>query len=153
MATEKIRCSACGFGALLFRTGESVKLTIDSAKQIQVCHRFRHEPQTSGRRAPRLDCLDFRETVQALVNNLNSGTPTSVKEAESEGSETAPAAAEEAVDKEVARSRRSRRTKVAETEAGSPKARSARRPSKKSAGGRSANSRPPTRATGAPTAP
>src|SRR5688572_15147684 len=138
MATDKIKCSACGFGALLFRTGESIKLTVDSAKQIQVCHHFSDQPQTNVRTLAPLDCRDFLETVQKLANNLNPGTPTLIKGAETEGSEITQAAAEEAVDKEVARSRRSRRTKVAETEAGSPKPRSARRPPKKSAGGRGA---------------
>jgi hypothetical protein len=149
MATDKLKCSACGFGALLFRTGESTKLTVDSAKQIQVCHHFRHDPQTKGRRAAPLDCRNFREAIQAPVDARNGGTPNSVESAEGEGLGTTQAAADKP--QKVAPSRRSRGAEVAETGAGSPKATSTRRPSKKSAGGRSTRSKPPIVAAGVPT--
>jgi hypothetical protein len=150
MATEKIKCSACGFGALLFRTGESINLTIDLAKQIQVCHHFRDQPQTNARRVAPLDCRNFRETVQRPAG-IDPGTRTAVKEAESEGLGNTQAAAEEAADKKPARSRTSRRAEVAKAEARSPKAKSARRPPRKTTSPRSAHSGDPTVAAGAQT--
>src|SRR5215207_7926295 len=86
MATQRVRCSACGFAALLRRTGESIKLTIDSAKQIQVCDHLSHESQTNSRRLAPLDCRAFRDTVQILANNWKPSTPTLVKDAESKES-------------------------------------------------------------------
>jgi hypothetical protein len=151
MPTDRVKCSGCGFAALLFRTEESVKLIIDSAKQTQVCHHLRQEPQTQVRRLAPLDCLAFRETVQTLASNSKRDTQTLAKDAESEGSETARAPAVKVADEEVVRSRKSHEAKIAEAGAGSPKARSARRPSKKVAGRRSARPSPVIGAAEAPT--
>jgi hypothetical protein len=152
MTTKKIHCSACGFGALLFRTGESIALTIDSAKQIQVCRQLRDQPQANARRVAPLDCRDFREAVERLANNHKPVTQTSINDPEIEDSRIMQAPVEEAVDTEVGRSRPARETEVAEPETRSrprsalPKA--ARRPSKKSVRGRSASSEPAIIAAG-----
>src|SRR5829696_1816911 len=98
MATERVKCSACGFAALLRRTGESIKLTIDSAKQIQVCHHFSHAPQRKARRLAPLDCRAFHETVQTLVSNRKPSTPTLVEDTQSEGSGITQAAVEQVID-------------------------------------------------------
>src|SRR5215207_4551286 len=107
MATQRVRCSACGFAALLRRTGESIKLTIDSAKQIQVCDHLSHESQTNSRRLAPLDCRAFRDTVQILANSWKPSTPTFVKDAESKESGFTEATVER-IDEEVGSSQTSR---------------------------------------------
>lgn len=151
MATERVKCSGCGFAALLFRTESSIKLTIDSAKQAQVCHQLRQEPQTQVRRLAPLDCRAFCDTVQCLANNSNPDTSTLAKDAESEASVMPQAPDANVVDEQVVRSRKPRKA-IAEAEAGSLKARSARRAPKKAAGRRSARSRPVVGAPEASTA-
>src|ERR687890_344367 len=76
MATQQIKCPTCGFGALLFTTGESTKLTIDSAKQIRLCNYLREQPKSSARRAGALDCRDFRESLKMPGKNDVSGSQT-----------------------------------------------------------------------------
>src|SRR5215203_5481209 len=112
MATERVKCSACGFAALLRRTGESIKLTIDSAKQIQVCDHLSHESQTNARRLAPLDCRAFRDTVQILAKNWKPSTPTLVNGAESGGSGFTKATVEKGIDDEVASSRSSPEAEV-----------------------------------------
>ena len=149
MPTEKIKCRACGFGALLFTTGESAKLIVDSAKQVQVCKRLKDRPK--GRKGP-LDCRDFRDVFQRPATPNNSGSPSFDDETQSEALETKEATAERDGDDIPVRSRRSSRAEVAEIGAGSQKEKSARRPSKKSTGRRSAHSDAPIVPGFAPTA-
>jgi len=151
MVTERVKCSGCGFAALLFRTESSIKLTIDSAKQAQVCGQLRQELQTQGRRLAPLDCRAFCETVQYLTSDSKPDTSTLAKDAESEASVMAEAPDANVIDEQVVRSRKPRKA-IAEAEAGSPKARSARRAPKKVAGRRSARSRPVVGAAEASTA-
>jgi hypothetical protein len=131
MATQRIKCRACGFGALLFTTGESTKLTVDSAKQIQLCNSLREQPKSSVRRLGALDCHDFRKAVQTPGTNDQSGSPTLDEPQKVSIAADAPAP-EKASNENPARSRRSRQPERAETQAGSPKAKSAGRPPKKS---------------------
>ena len=130
MATQKIKCRACGFGALLFTTGETTKLIVDSAKQIHLCKYLIQQPRSSTRKGGALDCRDFREAVQRPGKNDVSGSPT-LDETENEAVAANAAVPEKATIENLARSRRSRPCKGAETDAGSPKAKSARRPPKK----------------------
>ena len=137
MATQKIKCPACGFDALLFTTQGSTALTVDTAKQIKVCDHYRHRLQTNARKGAPLDCRSFREAVQKPAS-LNPHIPTLVNEAGSEGSRTEQAAAEEAADKKTARSRTSRRAEV-KAEPASPRAKLARHRRKNTTSPRGAN--------------
>jgi hypothetical protein len=64
MPTQKIKCPACGFAALLVVMGESPKLTLDSMKQIQLCKSLTDHLQSRSSRARALDCPAFREELQ-----------------------------------------------------------------------------------------
>lgn len=150
MTTTKIKCGACGFGALLFRAGESTKLTVDSARQTHVCNHLKHQPRSIIRRVGPLDCRDFREAVERPTQNNKAGSPTLDDETESEAVEVKHAAPERASNSTPARVGRSRRAEGAETEAGSSKAKSARRP-RKSTSRRSAHSDVATVSDCAPT--
>ena len=126
MATKRIRCGSCGFGAILSTAGESPKLIVDSAKQIQICSRHPHRPQTNGRRLDPLDCPDFRDAVQGPTITSTPGTTTLLREAESEGLGIEQVAAQNAAYKKPARVRRSRKAEAPKSEVASPKAKSAR---------------------------
>ena len=135
MPTEKIKCSACGFGALLFTTGESTKIIVDSVKQIQICNRLKHQPKSTAGRVGPLDCRDFLDAVHGPATHNNSGSSALDDQAQSEAVEAKEVAPETPSDIISARSRKSGRAKVSET---SPKARSARLSSRKIAERRSA---------------
>jgi len=131
MATQKIKCRACGLGGLLSTTGGSSKLLVDSAKQTHLCNYFKQQPMSIARKLGALDCRDFREAVNQPAQHDSSALP-SLDQPEI-GAVVAEEAAPEKVSTENSpRSRRSRRTEVTEIDAGSPKAKAARRPSKKS---------------------
>jgi hypothetical protein len=132
MATQKIKCGACGFGALLFTTGESTKVTVDSAKQSHLCNYFRQQAKSSTVRLGALDCPDFREAVDRPTKVGNSGSPP-LDKTENEPEVAKEAAPEKARTKGPARPRRSRRAEVAEAEAeaGSPKAKAVGRAPRK----------------------
>jgi hypothetical protein len=149
MATRKIKCGACGFAALLFTTGESIRLTVDSAKQSQLCNYLKEQPKSSSRRVGALDCLNFREAMDGPTKSNNSGAPT-LDETENEAVGAEEAAPENASTKSSARSRRSRRAEVAETGVGSPKAKSAGRAPRKSTRQRKIDSDAPIVADGEP---
>jgi phage protein D len=137
MATQKIKCPACGLDALLFMAQGTTALTVDSAKQIKVCDHYRTQLQANARRGAPLDCPAFREAMQRPAS-LNPHTPPLVNEAGSEGSRTKQAAAEEAADKKTARSRTSRRAEV-KAEPASPRAKLARHRRKNTTSPRGAN--------------
>ena len=59
MATQRVRCRACGFGALLFSTAEGTWLTVDSAAQRRACKHLGDHPRTNAENAGPLDCRDF----------------------------------------------------------------------------------------------
>jgi hypothetical protein len=147
MATEKIKCPACGFGALLFTTGETTRLTVDSATQIRVCNRFKHQPKSDTSRIDPLDCHDFREALQRPAKNNNSGSPSLDDETAGEEAGAKEAAPEKSSNKSAARSPKSRPAQVAKTQAGSPKARSARRQPRKSTLQKTAHSAAPVMLT------
>ena len=152
MATQKIKCRACGFGALLFATGESTKITVDSAKQTQLCNYFSQRPKSSARRIGALDCPDFREAVSGPATDDSSGLPT-LDETKSEAVGAKDATPEKASTKNSARPKRSRRAEVAETDTSSPKAKSVRRAPSKSTRRRKIHSDLPTVTDGEPMAP
>jgi hypothetical protein len=131
MATQKIKCRACGFGALLFTRGESAKLTVDSAKQSHLCNFLKQHLNTSSHKLGALDCRDFREALDGPAEDDGSGSPT-LGEPEIEAVEFNEAAPEKAGTKSPARSRKSRRANVSESEPTLPKVKSARRPPRKS---------------------
>jgi len=149
MATQKIKCGACGFGALLFTTGESTQVTVDSAKQSYLCNYFRQQPKSSTGRLGALHCPDFREAVDRPAKNGNSGSPT-LDKAENGAEVAKEAAPEEASIKGPARPGRSRRAEVAEDEAGSPKAKAVRRAPRKNTKRRKMGSDGPLGADGEP---
>jgi hypothetical protein len=135
MPTEKIKCSACGFGALLFTTGESTKIIVDSAKQIQICNRLKHQPKSNTGRVGPLDCRNFLDAVHGPATHDDSGSSALDDQAQSEAIEAKEVAPEKPADEIFARPRKSGRAKVSET---SPKAKSPRLSSRKIAGRRSA---------------
>ena len=147
MATQKIKCRACGFGALLFTTGESTRLTVDSAKQSHLCNYLRQQPKSSNQRLGALDCRDFREAVDRPARKDTSGLPT-LGETEDKAIAANAAVAEKACIENPPRSRRSRQAEGSGSEAGSPKAKSARRQPKKSARPRKTHSDVPIVADG-----
>ena len=149
MATQKIKCRACGFGALLFTTRESTHLTVDSARQGHLCAYFRGQPKSSARRTGPLDCRDFREALNGPAKDDNCGLPT-LDETEDEAVVAKEAAPETASTKNSARSKRSRRAEVAEADAGSKRAKSVRRAPKKSTRHRKIHSDVPFVADGEP---
>jgi hypothetical protein len=130
MATQKIKCGACGFGALLFTTGESIQVTVDSAKQSYLCSYFRQQPKSSTVRLGALDCPDFREAVDRPTKGGNLGSPTPDK-TENETEVAKESAPERASTKGSARPGRPRRAEVSEADPGSPKAKAVRRAPKK----------------------
>ena len=131
MATQKIKCRACGFGALLFTAGESTRVTVDSAKQIHLCNYLREQAKSSTGRPGALDCRDFREAVQRPGKSDDSDSST-LDEPENERVTADAAAPDKASVENPTRSRRLRQAEGAETHAGSPKPKSARRARKKS---------------------
>ena len=149
MATQKIKCRACGFGALLFTTGESTKITVDSAKQIHLCTYLRQQPKSSTGRQGALDCPDFREAVDRPNNDGNSGSPA-LDKTENDREVAKQAAPEKASTKGSPRPGRSRRAEVAEDEAGSPKAKAVRRAPRKNTKRRKISSDGPLGADGEP---
>lgn len=140
MPTERIKCPACGFGALLFTTAECAKLTVDSAKQIQVCNRLRDQPKRNTGKVGPLDCRDFLDAFQKPAKDCNPSSATLDDERESETIEVEQAVAEEASNATPGRVGRSRGAEAAEIEAGSPEAKSARRRPRKRASRRSSHS-------------
>jgi hypothetical protein len=64
MATHKIRCSVCGFEALLVSREGRDKLTVDSVKQVQMCGYFKEQAQTDAWKIVPLDCPHLQEQIQ-----------------------------------------------------------------------------------------
>jgi hypothetical protein len=125
MPTEKIRCPACGFVALLVTIGESTKLTVDSRKQIQLCKSLGDQLQSSSLRARPLDCPAFREALQRpRTGNLHPASPDEITEVGKPA--VAHDAPEQLSEDSPSRPKKPRRAK-AKSEATSPNMKSARR--------------------------
>jgi hypothetical protein len=132
MKTQKIKCRACGFGALLFTAGESTRVTVDSAKQIHLCNYLREQPKSRTASPRALDCRDFREAIQRPGKNDDSDSST-LDAPENEGVTADAAAPEKASVENPSQSRRLRQAEAADTHAGSPKPKPTRRARNKSA--------------------
>jgi hypothetical protein len=89
MATQKVRCRACGFGALLFSRAEGTWLTVDSAAQRRACK------SPSDHQVGPLDCRDFHLAVLRVGNSDDVSSPIS-DETESEVVDHTAAVAEPA---------------------------------------------------------
>jgi hypothetical protein len=125
MPTEKIRCPACGFAALLLTIGESTRLTVDSRTQIQLCKSLSDHLQSSSLRARPLDCPAFREALQRpRTGNLHPASSDETTEVDELA--VAQDAPEQLSQKNPLGPRKSRRTK-AKSEAASPNMKSASR--------------------------
>jgi hypothetical protein len=83
MATQKVRCRACGFGALLFSTAEGTWLTVDSAAQRRACKHLSDHPRTNAENVGPLDCRDFHIAFLRVGKGDDASSPIS-EEAESE---------------------------------------------------------------------